>query len=314
MRHTLIALTSAALVCLSSAAVSAFPNEPVRVVVPFAAGGGSDTFVRVIQEGIGRAKLLPQPIVVVNVPGAGGAVGSRRVKDAEPDGYEILFNHVAILSSQASGRLDFGYRDFEPIAGTGRICTIPMVREDSNYGTLKDLLEVAKANPDSVLAGVNMGGLNHTAGLILQAAEPGAEFRFVQIGGGAKNFAAIEGGHVEVGFFTGSEAVIYEQQGLRPLAILAPERDPNLPSLPTAHELGYDAELCTINMWFAPKGTPEEATETLADALEQATQTEFVRTKLEEFKYTPTFIRGEKLQDYLDQEYAKLEAALKHGS
>lgn len=286
-----------------------FPERPVRVVVPFGAGGGSDTLVRVIQEAVGQAELLPEPMVVVNVPGAGSGVGTRRVSDATPDGYEILFNHVAILSNEIAGNTDVSYRDFEPIVATGEMCTIPMVREDAPYTSLEELVNAAASEPDTVLAGVNMGGLNHTAGLMMQAGSD-AEFRFVQIGGGAKVFAALLGGHVQVGFFTGAEAVNYGAQGLRPLAVFSPERDPSIPDLPTAAELGYDVTLCTMNMWFAPKGTPEATVDTLRTAISGAMETPFAQQKLADFRLLPTVMGGADLDAALDAQDEALSNAL----
>lgn len=309
MRRRIALILTACMIPLGTEAY-AFPDKPVSIIVPFAAGGGSDTFARVIQEGISNAKLLPEPMVVVNVPGAGSVVGMRRVAGADPDGYELLFNHIAILSSELMGNSDIGYKSFEPVAGTGKLCTIPMVRDDSNIKTLEQLVEAAKAKPDTLLAGVNMGGLNHTAGEVLEAVSD-AKFRFVQIGGGANVFAALLGGHVEVGFFTGAEAVNYGKQGLRPLAILADARDPRMPDLPTARELGYDAELCTLNMWFAPKGTPRDRVAVLETAIGKAMETDFVKQKMDEFNYIPTFLTSEELEGQLQAQYSTLKKALK---
>jgi len=78
---------------------SAYPQRPIKVVVPFSAGGGSDTFVRILQRAIDEQQLLEEPLVIVNVPGAGGTIGSRRVKDARPDGYTLLLLHDGILTA-----------------------------------------------------------------------------------------------------------------------------------------------------------------------------------------------------------------------
>ena len=309
MLKILVPLTLAVSVASMPLIAQEFPDKPVRVVVPFGAGGGSDTLVRVIQEAVKQSGELSEPMVVLNVPGAGSAVGSRRVRDADPDGYEILFNHVALLSNEISGNTDVSYKDFEPIVATGEMCTIPMVKDDSPYESLKDLVNAASSEPDTVLAGVNMGGLNHTAGLMLQSTAD-AEFRFVQIGGGAKVFAALLGGHVQVGFFTGAEAVNYGAQGLRALAVLSPERDANLPDLPTAAELGYDVTLCTSNMWFAPKGTPQETVDILEGAISVAMETPFAKEKMEEFGLTPTVTSGDELDAALAAQYDSLSAAL----
>src|SRR6056297_1073998 len=83
---------------------SAYSQRPIRVVVPFSAGGGSDTFVRILQRAIDEQQILEEPLVIVNVPGAGGTIGSRRVKDARPDGYTLLLLHDGILTAQHSGQ------------------------------------------------------------------------------------------------------------------------------------------------------------------------------------------------------------------
>ena len=85
-----------------------YPNRPVKVLVPFAAGGGSDTFARVIAQGVKDNRLLPQPLVVINVPGAGGTIGSRRARDAPADGYTLLNLHDAILTAKHAGVASFG--------------------------------------------------------------------------------------------------------------------------------------------------------------------------------------------------------------
>jgi tripartite-type tricarboxylate transporter receptor subunit TctC len=157
-----------------------------------------------------------------------------------------------------------------------------------------------------VIYAVNMGGINHVAGIVLEKSAPGAKFRFAQVGAGAKCFAAIKGGHAQVGAFSGPEIVLYGQQGLRALATIAKQRDPNYPNMPSASELGYDAVFETVQMWFAPKGTHADRLNFLADTLEKAMRTDEFRKKIEEFKMGATFMRGKALRDYLESEYAKL--------
>ncbi len=96
-----------------------YPQRPIKLIVPFAAGGGSDTFARILQKAIEEHQLLSQPLVIINVPGAGGTVGSRRVKNARPDGYTLLLLHEGIMTSQAAGLTNFGPEAFQPICGTG---------------------------------------------------------------------------------------------------------------------------------------------------------------------------------------------------
>ena len=309
-RLSLLLAIPLAAFCFVSTATAAYPEKPITVVVPFGAGGGSDSFVRLMQSAIDQNKLLPQPIAVVNVPGGGSSVGSRRVKDAKADGYEILFNQAALLAGQAMGRFDFGYADFEPIAVTGSIYQAIMVAEDSPYKTLADLMNGAVQKPDSIIFAVNMGGINHVAALLLQASDPKAKFRFAQVGGGAKCFAAIKGGHAQVGAFAGAEIVNYGQQGFRSLTTMAAKRDPNHPDLKTAMEQGYPAAFETAQMWLAPKGTPSDRVAYLADVMKKAMETDFMKQKLQEIKMTPTYLGSAETKAFLDAEYAKLDRIL----
>jgi len=223
-----------------------FPRKPLKVVVPFPAGGGSDTFTRIMQKAIRDANLLPQPMVVINVPGAGGTVGSRRVRDAKPDGYTILNLHEGIFSSKYSGRVPFGPEAFRPIAATGQSALVIYVQEDSPYRSLKDLMEAATKNPDRVLFGMAQGTPTHFAGRKLELAAGEAKFRFVASGGGSKRFNDLIGGHLDATPFSMAEYTSFAEGGVRALASLASERHPDLPNLPTAREDGYEVVMTHV--------------------------------------------------------------------
>ena len=138
-------------------AAAEFPERPVDVVVPFAAGGGSDTFVRILQKAIRENDLSPQPFVVRNAGGAGGTIGSRRARDAKPDGHTILCLHDGIYTAQHYGTAEWGPADFEPIAATGRSGVVVAVAEDSPYENLAELMADAKERPYRVVCGTNLG-------------------------------------------------------------------------------------------------------------------------------------------------------------
>ena len=175
--------------CILAGAVEAseYPRKAIKVIVPFPAGGGSDTFTRIIQKGIREEGLLPQPFVVINLPGAGGTVGSRRVRDALADGYTILNLHEGIFSSKYSGRVSYGPEAFRPIAATGRSGLVVCVQKDSPHRSLVDLMEEVKAEPDGILFGMAQGTPTHFVGRRLELAAGNAEFRMVASGGGAES-------------------------------------------------------------------------------------------------------------------------------
>lgn len=309
LRPLLAALAAAAL--LSSPATAAWPDKPVRIVVPFGPGGTTDILVRNLQKVMDEKKILPQPVVVQNV-GGHFSVGARQVMTAPPDGYTFLAIHLALLSGEiVDPRRGVGYRDFAPVALTGGFCLHPIVRADSPYKTLKELLDAAKEKPNTIVTGVNIGALNHMLGVFLEQSYPGAKFRFVQIGGGGENFAAITGGHTQATVLSSSEYQTYKASGIRALAYSGPERLKLEPQIPTARELGLNFEFCIENYWFAPKGTPTEAIDGMASALEKAVATDEMKSFFDKQAQTSQFLKGEAYRQKLDAVFKAIEPVAK---
>jgi tripartite-type tricarboxylate transporter receptor subunit TctC len=280
---------------------SGYPNRPLKVYVPFAAGGGSDTFARIIQKAISEHNLLPQPVAIVNLEGAGGTIGSRRVKDAKPDGYSILHLHEGIMTAHAMGRVSFGSESFVPIAATGENGLVLTVSSDSPHASLSDLLARAKAQPNTVAYAANLGAASHYAGLLLEHASPGATFRYVHYGGGEARFTAIKGGHIDVSLFSIEEYQRFRSIGLRALAFFGHERHPALPDVPSTYEQGVPVAFSNVDYWWAPLGTPADRISVLADALEAAMQTPQVRQRLAEIHSRPLFLRDAPLRTFIEQ-------------
>jgi putative tricarboxylic transport membrane protein len=315
---------AAALIVLgaSSGAQAAWPEKPIKVVVPFQAGGTSDQVTRAFQAAIQENDILPQPITIINV-GGHYSIGSRRVLEAAPDGYEFLTIHIALMGGEGAGVLDFSWRDFTPVAATGQFCLAPMVRKDSGIDSVDALLEKAAAEPDTLIYGANLGAINHMAGIMLQNTEPGAKFRFVQIGGGTANFTALTGAQTNATILSGAEVINFTrlpdgsenpEAQIKPLAYTGPERNPKLPELPTMQELGRDMEFCIDSWWFAPKDAPAEAVEGMADALEQASQTDRIKEFYDSQAFAPVFLKGEALQQSLEETWARIEPVAKQAA
>ena len=153
-----------------------FPSRPIKVVVPFAAGGGSDVLARILLSGIDHEAISGQSLVVFNVGGAGGTIGSRRVKNSKPDGYEILALHDGIFTAKQFGKVNYGYESFVPIAATGRDGVVLAVRDDSPFAELKTLLETIRDEPETVVFGANLGAPSHLTGLLVEKGFDGAKF------------------------------------------------------------------------------------------------------------------------------------------
>jgi len=278
-----------------------YPHRPIKVVVPFAAGGGTDAFARIMKKAIEENNLLPEPLVIVNVGGASATIGSRRVKNARPDGYTVLLLHDAIVMAKYSGKVAYGPQAFEPVAGTAQNGTVVVAREDSEYANLKDAVDDAEANPDTVTFGCNLGTPTHYVGLLLERERPGAAFRFVQSGDGAQRFHDLKGGHIDLTVFSNEEYLRYKEEGIRALAYFSQERHPLMPEVPTAIEQGFDAEAGIMQYWWMPKGTPQPRVERFAAALEEAMQTDTVREWLANVRSEPAFVEGEALRKRIDR-------------
>jgi tripartite-type tricarboxylate transporter receptor subunit TctC len=291
----------------ASSGAGEFPRKPIKVVVPFGPGGDSDTFARIIQKTIRDHELLAQPLVILNVPGAGGAIGSRRVRDAAPDGYTILNLHEGILTSKYAGRVSYGPEAFRPIAATAMSNLVICVREESSYKDLRDLLEAAAGQPDAILFGMAQGTPTHFAGRRLEKAGGDVRFRMVASGGGAKRRNDLVGKHIDATPFSLAEYIGFEGGGVRAIAYLAEGRHPELPDVPTARELGYEVVMPHVHYWWAPKSTPEMAVERIADVLEAAMATDYLRGKLAETRTEPLFLRGAALDTHLADREAEFQ-------
>ncbi len=299
MRRLAAALTATLLLSQGSIFAETYPARPVQVIVPFGAGGNSDTIARVIQRAMADHDLLAQPLVIQNVPGAGGTIGGRRALHAEPDGYTLLFLHEGIITARYSGAASWGWRDFEPIAATGRNGGVIAVAGDSRFRSLADLTEAISDKPDTITFATNMGAPAHFWAMRLENEKPGARFRYVQSGGGAARFHALTGGHVEATAFSVAEFLSYRDGGLRALALMAEERDPALAEVPTAREQGIDLISSNLQCWWAPAGTPTDRITLIADALRAAMETPEFREFAATQQIEPLFLTGEDLESEL---------------
>ena len=232
----------------------------------------------------------PQPIVIINLDGAGATIGSRRVKNARPDGYTILLLHEAIVTAKYSGNALYGPEAFEPIAGTGRMGLVFAVAQDSEYQSLTDLVEAAQAQPDTLVFAANLGAPVHFVGLMLEQQCPGATFRFTQTGGGTKRLHALKGGHAQVSAFSIEEYSRFQAAGIRAIAYCDTERHPAIPEVPTSHEQGIAVTHVNMQFWWAPKNTPQSRVDYLGDVLEKAMQTESVQARMAQIKSEFRFV------------------------
>jgi len=291
------ALVAAAAICLAETRDTDYPSRPIKLIIPFSAGGSSDTFSRIIAKTIRDENLLPQPLVIINVNGASGTIGSRRVKNARPDGYTLMMLHEAILTAKHAGLAPYGAEAFETVAATGENVAVLTASKNSDLKTLSDVLEYATNHPNELIYGTAIGAPTHLVGLLVEQAHGSAKFRFAQAGSGAQRISALAGGHIDLSPFSIGEYLRYESAGIKALAVFSDERHELIPNLPTAAELGIPVSSLNRNFWWFPKGTPQERIDVIADALEKAMQSEYTRSKLALSAIAPSFLSGQALKN-----------------
>ena len=301
---SVVAVAAGLMTALVGTAHAKFPEKPITIVVPFGAGGGSDTLMRSIQKVIKDKKLLPVPLVIQNVGGAGSSIGTRRAAGAPADGYTYLFSHFAMLGAMSTKVLDFGLEKFDPVLQITEKCLLYTVQKGAKWKTLKEFFEEAKASPGKLKEAINIGAVVHVTSWMLTDAYGGdIKLRYVQAGGGAKRFPALVGGHVDAAQFSASEFATYGQKGIRALAYAGPSRHPNLPNVPTAKEQGADVTACINDWFFAPAGTPPAAAKVFADAVIAAVKTDGMQALLKKKSTDTIILTGDALKKKVQADY-----------
>lgn len=244
--------------CHVASADPAWPGRPLKLIVPYAAGGGTDVTARGIANKLGAR--LGQPIVIENKGGAGGTIGSDFVAKAPPDGYTLLFTTTAIATIAASSsKLPFDARkDFDPIGQIGSTSLLLIVSNDSEAKSVQDLVRLARANPTVINYGSGgMGSMSHL-GMELFASAAKVKLLHVPYKGMAPAFNDVMTGNVQAGMATLASSKTFIDAGkVRALAVTGEKRSPFLPNLPTMAEAGLPG--AQIDFWWgllAPRGTP----------------------------------------------------------
>lgn len=280
-----------------------FPEQPIRLIVPTDPGGSLDGLARIFQRVFDEMDLVDHTMAVINMAGAGGTIGTRELRDAEPNGYTIALWHDGLVTSKAMGVVDYDHTAFEIIGSTGFGQLGLGTAEDSRFTTFEEVLDYSRDNPGEVSVATNIGLPVHFIPMHLSTTA-GVEWRYVQSGGGSRRYQSVIGGHTDISQFSVQEMVQFQEAGLRPLVMLTEERVPQLPDVPTARELGVDVVAVTGRIWLAPKGTPPERLEALREAFKAAMARDDVRQQMIDFGLEPTFIEPEDVLVQLDEALA----------
>lgn len=307
----LLTAAAAAMFALPASTVAAenYPEKPIKLIVPFNAGGGSDTVARALQKALDENDLLGSKVVVVNKPGAGGSVGGSAVATAEPDGYTIGIWHFGMLTSNALGVSPVTPDDVATIGMLGRWNSILIARSDSGYNTLKDVVDDALANPGTVKEATALGSAPHLQHEMLKSKVDGLDIKLIQSGGGAKRLASILGGHADITIHSMGEYVGSPNPDIIALAQFAPERSDLMPDVPTARELGIDQVWSNYNWFFAPKDTPADRLAVLETAIKAAMETDSFQQMLKTRALTNEFLNAKEAADVYAPAFEEIKSA-----
>jgi tripartite-type tricarboxylate transporter receptor subunit TctC len=286
----LIALI-ACLVLLSMSQTGAqdYPTKVITMVVPFAAGGPTDTVARLIT--VPMSKTLKQQVIVENVGGAGGTIAANRVAKAAPDGYTILIHHIGMATAPALYRkLPYNpMTDFEPI---GLINEVPMAlvaKKDFPAKDLKELIAYVKANKDKVnYANAGLGAASHLCGMLFMSAIQ-TDVTTVPYSGTAPAMNDLLGGQVDFMCDQTTNTTSQIKAGkIKVYGVTTKKRVPSLPNVPTMDEAGLPG--FEVSIWhglYAPKGTPKPVIDKLTSALQVALKDENVKQRFAELGTEP---------------------------
>jgi putative tricarboxylic transport membrane protein len=294
----------------------AYPSKAITIIVPFSAGGPTDTVTRLVAQAMG--KTLGQQVIVENVGGAGGTIGATRAAKAAPDGYTLLLHHIGMATAPALYR-KLPYRSVEDFDPIGLVTDVPMTlvaKKDFPSKDLKDLIAYVKKNKDKVsYANAGLGAASHLCGMLFMSAIE-TDLTTVPYKGTGPAMNDLLGGQVDFMCDQTTNTTSQIKAGkIRVYGVTTKTRVPSLPDVPTLHEAGLpNFEVAIWHGLYAPKGTPKPVVDKLAAALQEALKDTLVRTRFAELGTEPVATeraRPEALRKHLALELEKWGPVIK---
>lgn len=294
----------AALTMSASMASAEYPEKPIEVIIPYGAGGNSDTSGRIFINAM--RKVMDANIVPINVAGAGGTIGMAQLSKEKPDGYKLAYSPVAPVTVQPNLRpLPYDDTSFEPVCLIADNPTAITVAPDSPYATLDDLIAAARAE-QVVAVGGPPGSMPHITQAALANAY-GVKFTYLPAGGGGKAAKAVLSGEAAFAADTSAMEKVY---GLKTLAVTAETRVADLPDVPTLKELGKDV---VVTIWFgafAPAGTPDDVLDRLSAACGEAVKDPEFLEGMAAANYIVSYKDRAEFKAFFDAQYGSAGAFL----
>jgi len=263
----IVAAAVAASALVSTAVLAAYPDRPIKMIVPWAAGGDTDNIFRPFAPPLQKA--LGQTVVIANIGGASGTKGAKEAKESPADGYTLYAVHDYIHSTYYTGVADVQYTDFEPVCLVAATPSVLTASPKTPWKDWKGLVEDAKKRPGQITVGATLASTSHFFPALIEKAA-NLKFKYVSYEGLAPRMNAILGGHIDLTDSNLTQKGKVEAGQLQFIAIASEKRDSEMPSVPTLKELGIDVVYEVSRGLLAPKGTPNDVLAKLESACRQA--------------------------------------------
>lgn len=287
-----------------------YPKKTINIIVPFAAGGGTDVMARAVASAVD----FPEGMIITNMAGGGSSIGASEAYHADPDGYTIFCVGLeALIAGVCSGTYNEkdSFEKFIPLCSAGDDAFIITASKASGFTNLNDLVKYCKANPGKVTcAGTGSNSITNAATvLFFRACGIENAVTYVPYDGAASNRAAVMGNHEQISCLLVSEAAVGIDSGdLVPICVLGSTRSGFYPDVPCASEMGnYDINVDFHRAFFCTPGTPKEIVDALADAMEKACTKEDTQKTLSSLYYYPNYIGPDELAKVGADRYADLK-------
>lgn len=276
-----------------------YPKKTIQLIVPWDAGGDTDAINRIIAEGL--EKEIGQTVVVKNIAGASGVIGSQEALNAANDGYTLLAVHDSMPMSEMTGQSDFGYSDFEPVANMTSTYDMVATSPKNPWDNMEDLVKDAKKNPGEITYAASIGSISQLEPALIETAAD-IKFNIVGFDGTAQRMKAVVGNDVQLGSVSVAAGKDYFKDGrMKLLGYTGEERAEDLPDVPTLKEQGIDVVSAVNRGILAPKDTPDAIVKKLSEALKNVAENEDFQKKLSDLATDVNYIPTDEYDTFLKQ-------------
>ena len=289
-------------------AATSYPEKSVQFIIPYAAGGGTDTLCRLLASSMETS--WGESFLIANKPGGLSQVGLTELSGADPDGYTIgaLSNLDHILVLFTGENVSYDYESFDYLGAINTTANVLMASKDSGFTDLQQMTDYAKEHPGELTVAVS--GKTHVAEVSLFEQAAGIQLTTVMQDGGGDSLNAIMGGHVDCAVLDKNYVAQVEGQGINTLATFAGEAIPTIPDIPTMKSLGYDVSTETYRVIVAPAGTPKEIEDAITQKIQEVSSAEEFQESMANMGEIYRFLDQDQVKQRLDQDYEMIQQLL----